>query len=50
MTSVSIRLNQVGSNDRSTGLPLVDPDEKTAAAIRETLNRYKIDLPVATPA
>jgi 4-hydroxy-tetrahydrodipicolinate synthase len=27
-------------------LPLVEPDEKAAAAIRETLKKYKIDLPV----
>jgi len=27
-------------------LPLVEPDEKSAALIRETLKNYKIDLPV----
>jgi len=27
-------------------LPLVEPDEKTANAIKETLKNYKIDLPV----
>jgi hypothetical protein len=29
----------------SVRLPLVDPDEKTAAAIREALKGYQIDLP-----
>jgi len=27
-------------------MPLTEPDEKTAALIRETLKNYTIDLPV----
>lgn len=46
---VKYMLNQAGFNVGSVRLPLVEPDEKTAASIRETLSRYKIDLPVATP-
>jgi 4-hydroxy-tetrahydrodipicolinate synthase len=37
-------LNQVGFNVGKPRLPLVEPDEKSAAIIRETLKKYKIDL------
>jgi 4-hydroxy-tetrahydrodipicolinate synthase len=37
-------LNQVGFNVGKPRLPLVEPDEKSAAFIRETLKKYKIDL------
>jgi 4-hydroxy-tetrahydrodipicolinate synthase len=47
---VKYMLNQVGFNVGGLRLPLVDPDEKTAASIRETLARYNVDLPVAMPA
>jgi len=43
---VKYALNQVGFNVGKPRLPLVEPDEKSAAAIRETLKNYKIDLPV----
>jgi len=39
-------LNHIGFRVGSPRLPLTEPDEKTAAAIRETLKNYKIDLPV----
>ncbi|MBI4267620.1 MAG: 4-hydroxy-tetrahydrodipicolinate synthase [Chloroflexi bacterium] len=39
-------LNHIGFNVGKTRLPLTDPDEKTAATIRETLKNYQIDLPV----
>jgi 4-hydroxy-tetrahydrodipicolinate synthase len=37
-------LNQIGFNVGKPRLPLVEPDEKSAAIIRETLKKYKIDL------
>jgi 4-hydroxy-tetrahydrodipicolinate synthase len=43
---VKYALNQIGFNVGKPRLPLVEPDEKTAAAIRETLKKYKMDLPV----
>ena len=43
---VKYALNQVGFNVGKPRLPLVEPDEKSAATIRETLKNYKIDLPV----
>ena len=43
-------LNQAGFNVGGVRLPLVEPDEKTAAQLRETLSRYKVDLPVAAGA
>ncbi len=43
---VKYALNQVGFNAGKPRLPLVEPDEKSAAVIRETLKNYKIDLPV----
>jgi 4-hydroxy-tetrahydrodipicolinate synthase len=39
-------LNYIGFRVGSPRLPLIEPDEKTAAIIRETLKNYKIDLPV----
>jgi 4-hydroxy-tetrahydrodipicolinate synthase len=39
-------LNHIGFRVGSPRLPLIEPDEKTAAAIRETLKNYKIDLPI----
>ncbi len=43
---VKYALNVVGFNAGKPRLPLVEPDEKTAAVIKETLKNYKIDLPV----
>ncbi len=43
---VKYALNQVGFRVGKPRLPLVEPDEKSAAMIRETLKKYKIDLPV----
>ena len=39
-------LNHIGFNVGKPRLPLVEPDEKSAAVIRETLKKYQIDLPV----
>jgi len=43
---IKYALNYLGFNVGKPRLPLVEPDEKSAAAIRETLKKYKIDLPV----
>lgn len=43
---VKYALNQVGFNVGQPRLPLVEPDEKSAAVIRETLQNYRIDLPL----
>jgi 4-hydroxy-tetrahydrodipicolinate synthase len=43
---VKYALNQIGFNVGKPRLPLVEPDEKTAAAIQETLGKYTIDLKV----
>jgi 4-hydroxy-tetrahydrodipicolinate synthase len=43
---VKYALNQVGFNVGKPRLPLVDVSEKSAAIIRETLKKYKIDLPI----
>jgi 4-hydroxy-tetrahydrodipicolinate synthase len=43
---VKYALNQIGFNVGKPRLPLVEPDEKAAAVIKETLKKYKIDLPV----
>ncbi len=40
-------LNQVGFRVGKPRLPLTEPDEKSAALIRDTLKNYKIDLAVA---
>ena len=39
-------LNYIGFNVGKPRLPLTEPDEKTAAFIRDTLKNYHIDLPV----
>ena len=41
---VKYAVNQVGFNVGKPRLPLVEPDDKTAATIRETLKKYHIDL------
>lgn len=43
---VKYAVNYVGFNVGKPRLPLTEPDEKTAAIIRDTLKNYKIDLPV----
>ena len=43
---VKYAVNQVGFNVGKPRLPLVEPDEKTAAVIKDTLKNYQIDLPV----
>ena len=44
---VKYALNCVGFNVGRPRLPLVPPDEKSAAAIEAMLKKYKIDLPVS---
>jgi 4-hydroxy-tetrahydrodipicolinate synthase len=39
-------LNHIGFRVGKPRMPLTEPDEKTAAVIRETLKHYTIDLPV----
>ncbi len=43
---VKYALNQIGFRVGKPRLPLLEPDEKSAATIREVLNKYKIDLPL----
>ncbi|MFC1871409.1 4-hydroxy-tetrahydrodipicolinate synthase [Chloroflexota bacterium] len=43
---VKYALNHIGFRVGKTRMPLVEPDEKTAAIIRDTLKNYQIDLPV----
>ena len=43
---VKYALNHLGFNVGKPRLPLVEPDEKSAATIKEILKKYKIDLPV----
>jgi len=43
---VKYALNHIGFNVGKPRLPLTEPDEKSATIIRETLKKYKIDLPV----
>jgi len=43
---IKYALNHLGFNVGKPRLPLVEPDEKTATIIRNTLKNYKIDLPV----
>jgi len=43
-------VNKVGLNVGQPRLPLLEPDEKTAAAIDAVLANYKIDLPVGVRA
>jgi 4-hydroxy-tetrahydrodipicolinate synthase len=40
-------LNQYGFRVGPLRLPLTEPDDKTAAAVREALKKYRIDLPLA---
>jgi len=44
---VKYALNYIGFNVGKPRPPLTEPDEKTAAFIRDTLKNYKIDLPVS---
>jgi len=43
---VKYALNLVGFNVGKPRLPLTEPDEKTAAIIKDTLKNYHIDLPL----
>jgi len=43
---VKYAVNQVGLRVGKPRLPLIEPDEKTAALIKDTLKDYTIDLPV----
>jgi 4-hydroxy-tetrahydrodipicolinate synthase len=43
---VKYALNQIGFRVGRPRLPLVEPDSKSAALIKETLKNYKIDLPL----
>ncbi len=43
---VKYALNQIGFRVGKPRLPLVEPDAKSAAQIKETLKNYKIDLPL----
>ena len=43
---VKYAVNQVGFRVGKPRLPLIEPDEKTAALIKDTLKNYQIDLPV----
>lgn len=45
---VKYALNHIGFNVGKPRLPLTEPDEKSAAIIRDTLKNYHIDLPVTT--
>ena len=47
---VKYSLNQAGFNVGVPRLPLVEPDDKVAAAIDEIVSRYDIDLPVPAAA
>ena len=43
---VKYAVNQVGFRVGKPRLPLIEPDEKTAALIMATVKKYKIDLPI----
>ncbi len=43
---IKYALNHLGFRVGQPRLPLVAPDEKSAALIKDTLKRYKIDLPI----
>jgi len=43
---IKYALNYVGFNVGKPRLPLTEPDEKSAAFIRDTLKNYQIDLPI----
>ncbi|MAF86032.1 MAG: 4-hydroxy-tetrahydrodipicolinate synthase [Dehalococcoidales bacterium] len=45
---VKYALNYVGFNVGKPRLPLTEPDEKSAALIRDTLKNYRIDLPLTS--
>ncbi|MBI2288448.1 MAG: dihydrodipicolinate synthase family protein, partial [Chloroflexi bacterium] len=40
-------LNHIGFNVGKPRLPLTEPDEKSAAIIRDELKKHKIDLPIS---
>jgi 4-hydroxy-tetrahydrodipicolinate synthase len=44
---IKYALNHIGFNVGKPRLPLTEPDEKSAAVIKDTLKNYKIDLPLA---
>lgn len=43
---VKYAVNQVGFRVGKPRLPLLEPDEKSAAVIKDTLKKYQVDLPV----
>jgi len=43
---IKYALNHIGFNVGKPRLPLTEPDEKSAATIKDTLKNYKIDLPI----
>ena len=43
---IKYALNHVGFRVGKPRMPLTDPDEKSAALIRDTLKKYQIDLAV----
>ena len=43
---VKYAMNEVGFNVGKPRLPLVEPDEKSAAAIIKIMKNYQIDLPL----
>lgn len=45
---IKYALNHIGFNVGKPRPPLTEPDEKSAATIRDTLKNYHIDLPVTT--
>ncbi len=45
-TPLKYAMNQLGFRVGKPRLPLVEPDEKTAAQIMDVVKKYKIDLPV----
>jgi len=45
-TPLKYALNHLGFNVGKPRLPLLEPGEKSAAIIRETLKNYQIDLPI----
>jgi Dihydrodipicolinate synthase/N-acetylneuraminate lyase len=44
---IKFALNELGMRVGAPRLPLIEPDEGTASAIRAELARHRIDLPVA---
>ena len=44
---VKYALNRIGFPVGKPRLPLVEPDAKSAAMIKDTLKNYKIDLPLS---